>query len=139
MKNQLKIESEGPVHVWSLYFLIASIRLQLNAKDNIYYWFKWVTVTIPAKYLLLIQMSYCYNTSKISEAQDNHNQSVNSQQAEMQARAFEEEIELTILNYEALLQLEKKNSAERSEFFLFMLQSTRTRQQEEFEMLKAQL
>jgi len=84
-------------------------------------------------------MSYCYNTSKISEAQDNHNQSVNSQQAEMQARAFEEEIELTILNYEALLQLEKKNSAERSEFFLFMLQSTRTRQQEEFEMLKAQL
>jgi len=84
-------------------------------------------------------MSYYNNTSKILEAQDNHNQTVNSQQAEMQARALEEEIELTVLNYEALLQLEKKNSAERSEFLLFMIQSTRTRQQEEFELLKAQL
>jgi len=77
-------------------------------------------------------MSYYNNTSKILEAQDNHNQTANSQQAEMQARALEEEIELTVLNYEALLQLEKKNSAERSEFLLFIIQSTRTRQQEEF-------
>jgi hypothetical protein len=56
-------------------------------------------------------MSYYNNTSKILEAHDNHNQTVNSQQVEMQARALEEEIELTVLNYEALLQLEKKNSA----------------------------
>lgn len=44
-------------------------------------------------------MSYYNNTSKILEVQDQHNQTINSQQAEMQARALEEEIELTVYNY----------------------------------------
>ncbi len=35
--------------------------------------------------------------------------------------------------------MEKKNSADRSEFLLFLIQSTRTRHQEELEALKAQL
>jgi hypothetical protein len=55
----------------------------------------------------------------------------------MQARALEEEIEITIINYESLLQQEKKNSADRSEFLLFMIQSTRVRQQQELESLKS--
>jgi hypothetical protein len=53
--------------------------------------------------------------------------------------ALEEEIELTIFNYESLLQLERKNSTDRSEFLLFLIQSTRARHQEELEALKAQL
>jgi hypothetical protein len=35
--------------------------------------------------------------------------------------------------------VEKKNTADRSEFLLFLIQSTRTRQQEELEALKVQL
>jgi hypothetical protein len=65
------------------------------------------------------------------------NQTFNSQNLEMQARALEEEIEITIINYESLLQQEKKNSADRSEFLLFMIQSTRVRQQQELESLKS--
>jgi hypothetical protein len=84
-------------------------------------------------------MNYEYNNSKILEQQDQHNQSLNSQQLEQQARSLEEEIELTIYNYESLLQMEKKNSADRSEFLLFLIQSTRTRHQEELEALKTQL
>jgi hypothetical protein len=85
-------------------------------------------------------MSYEYNNSKILEGQDHpNNQSMNSQQLEAQARFLEEEIEMAIYNYESLLQLEKKNSSDRSEFLLFLIQSTRTRQQEELETLKSQL
>jgi hypothetical protein len=59
-------------------------------------------------------MSYEYNGSKILEGQDNpQNHSINSQW-EQQARALEEEIEMTIYNYESLLQLERKNSSDRS-------------------------
>lgn len=50
---------------------------------------------------------------------------------ESQVRFLEEEIEMTVYNYESLLQLEKKNSTDRSEFLLYLIQSTRTRQQEE--------
>jgi hypothetical protein len=46
---------------------------------------------------------------------------------------------MTVYNYESLLQLEKKNSADRSEFLLYLIQSTRTRQQEELDSLKNQL
>lgn len=46
---------------------------------------------------------------------------------------------MTIYNYESLLQMERKNSADRSEFLLFLIQSTRARQQEELEALKGQL
>ena len=46
---------------------------------------------------------------------------------------------MAIYNYESLLQLEKKNSSDRSEFLLYLIQSTRTRQQEELEGLKNQL
>lgn len=74
-------------------------------------------------------MSYEYNNSKILEHHDQH--SVHSQQLENQARSLEEEIEMTVYNYEGLLQMEKKNSAERAEFLLFLIQSTRARQQEE--------
>jgi hypothetical protein len=85
-------------------------------------------------------MNYEYNSSKILDQNEHtHNQSLNSQQLEQQARSLEDEIELTIYNYESLLQMEKKNSADRSEFLLFLIQSTRTRQQEELEALKAQL
>lgn len=84
-------------------------------------------------------MSY-HNNSKIIDPYENtHNQSLNDQHLEQQARALEEEIELTIYNYESLLEMERKNSADRSEFLLFLIQSTRTRQQEELEALKAQL
>ena len=84
-------------------------------------------------------MSY-HNNSKIIDPYENpHNQSLNDHQLEQQARALEEEIELTIYNYESLLEMERKNSADRSEFLLFLIQSTRTRQQEELEALKAQL
>jgi len=45
-------------------------------------------------------MSYEYHNSKILEQPDHpHNQTVNSQHLELQARALEEEIELTIYNY----------------------------------------
>lgn len=84
-------------------------------------------------------MSYEYNNSKILEHHDQHNHSVHSQQLENQARSLEEEIDMTVYNYEGLLQMEKKNSADRSEFLLFLIQSTRARQQEELEALKAQL
>lgn len=46
---------------------------------------------------------------------------------------------MTIFNYESLLQMERKNSTDRSEFLLFLIQSTRARQQEELESLKGQL
>ena len=50
-------------------------------------------------------MSYEFNGSKIIEGQENpQNHSINSQW-EQQARALEEEIEMTIYNYESLLQL----------------------------------
>lgn len=42
-------------------------------------------------------------------------------------KSLEDEIELTIYNYENLLQTEKKNSAERSEFLLYLVQSLRVR------------
>lgn len=93
------------------------------------------------QHLNLVQnMSYDYNNSKILDAHDNpQNQSLNDQHLEQQARSLEEEIELTIFNYESLLQMERKNSTDRSEFLLFLIQSTRTRHQEELEALKAQL
>ena len=84
-------------------------------------------------------MSYEYNSSKILEGQDANNQSMNSQQLQNQVRFLEEEIDMTVYNYESLLQLEKKNSADRSQFLLYLIQSTRTRQQEELEALKNQL
>ena len=46
---------------------------------------------------------------------------------------------MTIFNYESLLQTEKKNSAERSEFLLYLIQSTRTKHQEEIQALQVQL
>ena len=83
-------------------------------------------------------MSQEYSQSKILLDGD-PNQSLSSQQLEQQVRALEEEIEMTIFNYESLLQVEKKNSADRSEFLLFLIQSTRAKHQEELQALQTQL
>lgn len=70
-------------------------------------------------------------------SQNNHSKIIdpfdptNDHLLQQQALALEEEIELTIFNYEALLEMERKNSADRSEFLLFLIQSTKNRQHEE--------
>ena len=46
---------------------------------------------------------------------------------------------MTIYNYESLVQIEKKNNQERSEFLLYMIQNTRTKHVEELDSLKNQL
>ena len=51
-------------------------------------------------------MNYEYNSSKILDQNEHtHNHSLTSQQLEHQSRSLEEEIELTIYNYESLLQM----------------------------------
>lgn len=58
---------------------------------------------------------------------------------ENQARIYEQEIELTVCNYEQLLEMERKNSAEKSEFLLYLIQSTYLKHTQEIEALKEQL
>ena len=52
---------------------------------------------------------------------------------------MEDEIELTVYNYENILQTEKKNSADRSEFLLYLIQSLRMRHNEEIEAINVQM